>query len=203
MSQVQNTYDEAGNLVSQAMFDRLNDAPASGTGSTGALSAGTNPKARISYTASWFDGADRPIATANYGAASSFTRPDTPPTASSGTVLLTLTSYDSAGRVYETTDPAGIVMQTLYDAAGRRTQVTEDYGTASSNLNRITSWAYTLDNLIATLTAVNGTTGDQVTTYAYGTTLTDSGVARNDLLASVTYPDSTSGSDIVAYTYNR
>ena len=31
--------------------------------------------ARVSYTASWFDGIDRNIAGANYGAIASFTRP--------------------------------------------------------------------------------------------------------------------------------
>ena len=39
--------------------------------------------ARISYAAAWFDGIDRSIAAANYGAIASFTRPDTPPASSS------------------------------------------------------------------------------------------------------------------------
>src|ERR1700722_19778077 len=34
MSQSIPTYDEVGNVVSQASYDRLNDAPAIGTGST-------------------------------------------------------------------------------------------------------------------------------------------------------------------------
>ncbi len=41
-----------------------------------------------------------------------------------------------------------------------------------------------------TLTAKNSSTGDQVTKYVYGTTTSDSGVARNDLLRAVIYPDS-------------
>jgi hypothetical protein len=77
VDQTESAYDEAGNLVSQASYQRLNDAPASGTGSTGALSYGTNPKARVSYSASWFDGIDRMIASANYGAIASFTHPST------------------------------------------------------------------------------------------------------------------------------
>ena len=201
VEQAQNTFDEVGNLVSRAGFQRLNDAPSSGAGSTGALSYGTQPEARVSYTANWFDGINRTIASASYGAIAGFTRPSTPPSSSS-TVLVSSTSYNDAGEPSQTTDPMGYVTQTTYDAAARITQTVEDYGTAPL-LNRTTNWTYTLDNLIATMTAVNSTTGDQTTTYSYGTTLTTSGVARNDLLASVTYPDSVSGSDVVSYTYNR
>ena len=50
--------------------------------------------------------------------------------------------------------------------------------------------AYTADGQIATLTAKNPATGDQVTTYVYGTTLTDSDIARADLLRAEIYPDS-------------
>jgi RHS repeat-associated protein len=188
------TYNEVGNIISQASYDRLNDVS---TSITGAL---TGSIARVSYVAGWFDGIDRNIASANYGAISSFTRPGTPP-ASSSTVLVSSIAYDNAGRVSQTTDPKGIVTQTSYDAAGRTTQTIEDFGTGK--LNRTTNTAYTLDNRIATLTAVNGPTGNQITTYTYGTTLASSGVARNDLLAAVAYPDSVSGSDVVAYSYNR
>ena len=62
---------------------------------------------------------------------------------------------------------------------------------------------YTLDNQIATLTAVNSTTGDQTTTYTYGSNASSSSVGSSNLLASVTYPDSVSGSDVVSYSYNR
>ena len=34
-----------------------------------------SPTARVSYSAAWFDGIDRQIASANYGAAASFTYP--------------------------------------------------------------------------------------------------------------------------------
>jgi len=199
LEQTQNTFDEVGNTVSQASFQRLNDAPSSGSGSTGALSYGTQPKARVSYTANWFDGVDRSIATANYGAIASFTPPSTPPSSSS-TVLVNSAAYNEAGQVSGTTDPMGYITETTYDNAQRRTQLIEDSG--SGLLNRTTNWTYTPDNLIATLTAVNAITGNQTTTYAYGTNLTTSGVARNDLLASVTYPDSVSGSDVVSNTYN-
>jgi YD repeat-containing protein len=75
--------------------------------------------------ASWFDGIDRMIATANYGAISSFSRPTTPPSSSS-TVLVSSTTYDNDGRAYQIIDPKGIVTQTTYDAAGRTTQTIKD-----------------------------------------------------------------------------
>jgi len=175
------TYDEAGNVISNASYDRLNDAPATGTGSTGALSYGSNPQGpRLRTHAAWFDGIDRSVGAANYGGdPSSFTRPSTIPSSSS-TLLVNLTAYDDASRVYQDHRPDGGRNQTTYDNAGRTTQTIEDAG--SGHLNRTTNYTYTLDNLVATLVAVNATTGDQTTTYTYGTTLTESEVARNDLL---------------------
>jgi RHS repeat-associated protein len=199
VNQVLYTYDDAGNQVSQANCDRLNDA----TG-TGPLSEGTQPKARISYMAMWYDGMGRTISTANYGAISSFTRPDVTPSPSD-TVLVSTNDYDDAGRLWKTVDPAGIENHTAFDDAGRTTQTIEAYdsGSMSDDTNRTTNYTYTLDNQVETIEALNDVTGDQTTTYTYGTTLSDSGVARNDLLQSVTYPDSVSGSDEVSYTYNR
>jgi hypothetical protein len=40
------------------------------------------------------------------------------------------------------------------------------------------------------LTAVNSTTGNQVTKYVYGTTLTDSAIATSTLKRAEIYPDS-------------
>jgi RHS repeat-associated protein len=136
-------------------------------------------------------------ASADYGART--TAPSLP--TSSATVLVTGRSCDGDGRPSQMIDPKGIVTQTSCDYAVKTTQTIEDFGTGK--LNRMTDITYTLDNQIATLTAVNSTTGDQTTTYTYGTNLSSSSVASNDLLASVTYPDSVSGSDVVSYAYNR
>lgn len=45
-SQAESTYDEAGNVVSTATYERLNDAAG-----TGALSYGSQPRARVSHSA--------------------------------------------------------------------------------------------------------------------------------------------------------
>jgi len=86
-----------------------------------------------------FDGVDRPIASANYGATASFSRPTTPPSSSS-TVLVSATTYDEAGHVYHSTDPKGIVNQQGYDNASRTTQTIEDVG----GLARTTNFTFTL-----------------------------------------------------------
>jgi VCBS repeat-containing protein len=57
----------------------------------------------------------------------------------------------------------------LIDAAARLTSTIEDYGT--SKLNRETQYTYDADNHLVTLTAVNAITGNQVTTFIYGTRL--------------------------------
>lgn len=197
------THDDAGNVISTASAQRLNDTPVSGTGSAGALTAGTQPKGRISYAASWFDGIGRTISSANYGSITSFTRPSTPP-ARSDTILVTSTDYDDAGRAYQITDPKAIVAKTVFDAAGRVTSRIDDFGTGK--LNRTTNFTYTLDNQIATQVAVNSSTGNQTTTYTYGvspSTSPASDLASNSLLAAIDYPGSVSGSDRVAFTYNR
>jgi YD repeat-containing protein len=56
---------------------------------------------------------------------------------------------------------------------------------------------------VASITAVNPETGDQVTSYTYGTTLSDSDIATSTLKRYENYPDSVGGSDRVAFKYNR
>jgi len=95
-------------------------------------------------------------------------------------------------------------------------------GTPTTNYtdqNVTVETTYTPDSQVSTYTAVNPTTGNQMTQYAYGTTLADSGVARTDLLRAVIYPDSANtftisggvpvfsdgsgGYDRVEYRYDR
>ena len=107
----------------------------------------------------------------------------------------------------------------MFDHAGRVTKSIQNYqdGVVSASYpdeDVTVETAYTADGQIATLTAKNPATGDQVTTYVYGTTLADSDVARKDLLRAEIYPDSDDVAnplgngadgiyDRVEYKYNR
>jgi len=168
---------------------------ATGTGRLNEPS-GSQPRGRRSYVAAWQDAVGRPVATADYGTnnGSSLTRPSTVP-ARSDTVLVTSAEYDSTGRAYKSIDPAAKETRTEFDQAGRPTKVIRNYvdGSVSSSYpdeDVTVETAYTSDGALSTLTAKNPTTGDQVTKYVYGTTLTDSSIARADLLRAVIYPDS-------------
>jgi len=185
------TYDAASNLLYTTSYQRWND----GTGG-GAL---TSSNARLSYVASLFDPIGRTFASVNYGAVTgTFTAPTIVP-ARSDTVLVTTISYNSAGEGFSQIDPKAIESRQTLDNAGRLITRVDDYG----GLAQTTSWTYTADGQTATLKATNSSTGDQTTTYTFGTTLSDSDIARSDLLRYVDYPDSVSGSDQVAMTYNR
>ena len=63
--------------------------------------------------------------------------------------------------------------------------------------------AYNADGNVASVTAVNAATGNQVTQYVYGTTLADSSVASSLLKRNEILPDSVSGSDQISFVYNR
>jgi RHS repeat-associated protein len=191
--QVETTYDAASNVLYTTRRRRFHDA----TG-TGELTSptGSQPKARVSYVAHWYDGAGRQKATADYGTngGASFSRPSTVPTRSD-TVLVTTVEFNNDGEPYKSIDPKGTETRREFDDAGRRTKLIENYvdgdpSTGTADQDRTTQWAYTADGLVKTLTAKNPTTGDQVTKYVHGTTLTDSDVARSDLLRAVIYPDS-------------
>lgn len=171
--------------------------------------------------ATYPDAVGRVVATADYGTngGSALMRPSTIPI-SGDTILVNSTVYDDAGMVKSVTDPAAMETRTEYDDAGRRSTVIENYQPASSSsssssggsadgcpassdVNRETRFTYTADGSLATLTVANSATGDQVTTYTYGTTLSNSAVATSTLLRKVAYPDSTGDSDSIRYTYNR
>lgn len=162
---------------------------------------------RTTYAAFWYDGINRQIASADYGTngGSALTRPSVTP-ARSDDVLVTTNEYsDSSGDPIANTDPMGIVYHRVYDDAGRVVTQIDNYvspGTPGDDENRTTEITYTPDGLRATLTAkMSDSADDQVTTYTYGSTLTESYIASNLLLASVEYPDGSS--DTVTYAYNR
>jgi len=197
MQQTLNTWDAASNLVFQAVSQR--DDNATGTGPLNGPS-GSQPQARVSYAAMYPDALGRILTTANYGtnAGSAVTPPSVAPSPSD-TILVSSNAYDDAGNLNVVTDPQGTVTQRFFDALGRPWQMTEGAGVAV----RTTYYSYDANGKIARLTAVNLTTGTQVTQWIYGTTTPASEVASNELLYAKIYPDSSGGSDQIVYAYNR
>ena len=217
LEQTETEFDAAGNVLLVCSRQRRHDA--TGTGELTTMS-GSQPQARVSYVAYWFDEVGRQKAVANYGTNgdTSLSRPNTVPSRSD-TVLVTTTEFDSAGQAYKTIDPAGREDRQEFDDAGRVVKSIQNYQDGSVNASYpdedvTVETAYTADGQIATLTAKNPATGDQVTTYVYGTTLADSDIARKDLLRAEIYPDSDDVADPlgngvdgiydrVEYRYNR
>jgi YD repeat-containing protein len=124
---------------------------------------------------------------------------------------VTTTDYNDRGEAWQVADPKATVKRAVFDDAGRVIQTIENYQSSGSgnDINKTTNFTYNGDGKLVTLTAINATTGNQVTTYVYGTTLSNSDVASSQLLRAVIYPDSTdspnplSGTDHVEYRYNR
>lgn len=203
MLQGETTYDAASNAIEMLVRERFHDAPATAVGELTDPS-GADPKARVSYMAFWPDPLGRTVATANYGTCGGgpLSRPDTIP-AGSSTVLLTTTTYNDRGEANLITDPAGMVTESGFDDAGRIINEVQDYSVSPGHLNRRINYTYNADGKLAILNVHNETTGDQVTIYTYGTTLSASDIASNDYLVGVKYPDSTGPSDQVTFSYNR
>ena len=91
LQQVETTYDSNSHVVLVTAKQRFHDE--TGTGALGTASTGV--KARVSYAASYFDGADRLTGVVDVGTngGSSYTRPSTVPSRSD-TVLVTTTAYN-------------------------------------------------------------------------------------------------------------
>ena len=198
------TYDNAGHVLLTTSYQRFHNATATGKLN---LPTGADPKARVSYVANWYDGAGRSTTTANYGTNDnvSVTRSDLPPEPSDD-ILVTTTTYNACGEVAETTDPSGMITRTEYNDAGQTVRTIQNATLESgmcSDTNVTVEQEYNLDGQLKNLIAKNPVTGDQITRYLYGTTLTDSGIARHDLLVGEIYPDSIDSTDRITYTYNR
>lgn len=217
LEQSEITYDDASNVVESAMRQRYHDAPASQTGvlKTPAMT----PKARVNYAANYPDALGRSQANAQYGTngGTTLSRSSTIPERSDS-MLITSQGYDNAGNVSTTTNPAGMVVKMEFDDVGRRTTTISNYkvssssssssssgGTCSASLdtNVTVRTAYNADGNLSSITAENSITGDQVTQYVYGTTLSDSDVASSLLKRKEIYPDSVDSSDVILFAYNR
>jgi len=204
--QSETTYDNAGNVTFATSRQRFHTA----TG-TGPLQGpnGSEPKSRDSYVAMWYDGIGRPVAIADYGTNNNVgppMRPSTPP-GSSETILVSETRYNACDEAFETVDASGMVNRTISDNADRTIRTIQNYNaqdpTPGMDENVTTEMEYGPGGHLVKLIAVNQSTGNQVTEYEYGVTLTNSELASNDLLRAEFYPDSDGPTDSVRYGYNR
>ena len=201
LQQNETVYDASGNAIQTTQRERYHNA--SGTGELTSPS-GAQPKARVTHTASWQDALGRGIAMADFGTngGSAPTRSSTVPSRSDS-VLVTETEYNQAGEMFRRIDPSGKEDRSEFDNAGRATKQIENYvdgnpATGASDEDITVQTTYHADGGVATLTAKNSDTGDQLTRYLYGTTLSDSSIARSDLLRAEIYPDSDDTSDPLA-----
>ena len=155
----------------------------------------------------WYDALDRPIARGNYGTNgySDFTYSSTVVTSSSSSVLVTETTYNDDGTVLEQNDADDKKTRFEYDDLGRVTKQIANYvnGTPSgaNGADDVTT-VYTYSNghrtkLIADIDGNGEDSGDQVTTYVYGTTKGTLGsgsppqsvIGTGYLLREVIYPE--------------
>ena len=193
VEQEETVYDDTNNVLQTTKRQRFHNA--TGTGELTSPS-GSQPKARVTYQASYHDEVGRQIAVAEYGTygGAAFDRAAVVPNRTD-TILVTSMGYDNAGNVYKTTDPAGKEHRTVFDDRARKVKAIQNYvdgnpATGSADEDVTVEMTYTADGNMETLTAKNSTTGDQTTTYVYGTTLSDSGVATSTLKRAEIYPDS-------------
>jgi YD repeat-containing protein len=224
LEQTDTQYDGVGQAILVSTRQRFHDAatqnqaspPVTATGPLGNPGTDTRygPRARVYYSASWYDAADRLAAQADYGTnggtpltSRPAQPPRTDPSVQNGTVLLTEYAYTPAGWVGAQTDPGGLVRQTRYDALGRVTQTIEnlqgDGSVVGSGSNRTTRYSYDGDGHVLTVQALvlnpNGTNPPpgQTTRYVYGVVrMLDGGTSRvssNDLLAQVQHPNLATG----------
>ncbi|MBA3936049.1 MAG: RHS repeat-associated core domain-containing protein [Planctomycetes bacterium] len=175
IEQTNSFYDKASNVVATT---RLLRKPTDTT-STGALTV-SNAVPLSSVT--WYDIANRPVASGDYGRDSGTTKylyttagalidanangiPDEAEAApravnSSNDYRITATGYDAAGRPFRTTDSLGRITQRIYDGAGLVTAVIENYvdGVATeteTSTDRTTQTIYGPGWRVATLRALN------------------------------------------------
>ncbi len=190
LEQAVTDYDPAGNVIYAISYQRFHDA--TGNGSLNGPN-GSQPKAVRSYQRSWHDGINRVVAGANFGTngGADLERPDVVPERSD-TVLVNSNRYKGDGEANASIDPMEIETRWEDDQARRRVRLIENYdqeaAEADYSANRTTEYGYGPDGQLERLTLINSVTGNQVTRWVYGTTLSDSGVARADLLRAKIYP---------------
>ncbi len=210
VEQVQSYYDEAGNPTCWVSRQRYDDA--SGTGPL--QDAATQPKARISYQASYPDALGRVQAAINYGTngGAAWSRENVIPIRS-GDVQVASFEYDGLDRVVIETNPAGIRTCRSWNKASRLTELVENCpgGSSSSSSSsssgtgpvdvRTTRYEYTSDGWLKKLVSENAATGQQTTEWVYGVDpAKGSALSSKRLVYRKLFPDEVNP---VTYTYNR
>jgi hypothetical protein len=139
LEQSETEYDDAGQVILTTQRQRFHNA--TGTGELSSPS-GSQPKARVSYVAMWYDGLGRPTATADYGTNGDGSKPSRPSSApaSSDTVLVSTTEYNSDGEGYKTIDPAGREDRQEFDDAGRVARTIQNYTDGDPSTGGAASW---------------------------------------------------------------
>ncbi|MGH9205538.1 MAG: hypothetical protein ACRD1G_03105, partial [Acidimicrobiales bacterium] len=193
LQQTQAIYDSDNNTIETITKQRFDNETT--TGPLGNIT--TSPKARVSYSAGYFDAAERETATVDVGTngGTSWTRPTTVPTVSD-TVLVTTDAYGPPGWLQDVTDPRGLDERTIYDNLGRKVKVIENYtGNPETTTSDVaTEYTYDGDNHTITIQADEPGGAYQRTGYVYGVTTTaGDGINSNDLLSAVQHPDPTTG----------
>lgn len=209
IEQSEMNYDDAGNLLLSTARQRFHDA--TGTGPLNGPS-GLQPLARVTYAAQWADPIGRQRIQADYGTngGAELTRPVVAPSPSD-TILVSRTDYAQDGQPAQTMASDGVITRTQKDRLGRQIKLIENFvadaSETDSGANRTTEYVYAPDGGMSRLIVKNIVTGDQVTSWEFGTTLEDSGVARTDLLIAKMYPGDVAPDGTVLrsldYTYDR
>lgn len=213
--------DAAGNTVCTTAFQRKDND----TASTGDL---TPVNSLISVSLNWFDKANRPTATVDYGRDNGSTRYiyntsgsliatgglPTPATAAppapntSDDYRVSLISYDSAGRADTLTDNLGHISKSIFNLASQRIASVDNWvdgvvTAAETTTDRRTDFTVAPGGLVTVITAHNATgtaVVDQATRY-----LRESPSGKS-LVTSIISPDSTdtnsAGTDQVKISYD-
>jgi RHS repeat-associated protein len=233
LSESQTAYDTVRGLpLMQTSIARLHNDLGSGS-STGPLDLdgdgdllnlrAQDVRGRASITAFWYDDLDRPVDEVAYGTNSATGHCgglnrgslSSPPTGSADELRSTA-YFAGDGTVAYASDPKGAVTRTFRDDAGRAIGAVSNYKsshptTGAADENHYVYADYERGNIKRIWVDVdrNGVrgSGDQVTTYHYGTTkgggFPNSQIASGSLLREVEYPDSVpSTDDVCRFAYN-